>query len=230
MQSPIVALTVCAMASAEKMSEGGALAPVASALSPPAASVGFEISAGRDLPRVGARDRIAVTAARTGLSNAMRHHAFLFADLCGYTEYTCRHGDLLAAELAVTFHKRARELAYHERCEVIKSIGDAVMVRADDPHDALRLAQRVIALNRSESYPQIRVGVDVGPAIEHAGDWYGSTVNTAARVTEAALPGEVVLTERARVAITGGSDIPLSARGIWKFKGLPEMRLHAARA
>ena len=218
------------MASAEKISERGAVARTASSLSPLAPSLSLEISAGRDLSRVGAGDWPAVAAARTGLSNAMRHHAFLFADLCGYTEYTCRHGDLLAAELAVTFHKRARELAYHQRCEVIKSIGDAVMVRADDPHDALRLAQRVIALNRSESYPQIRVGVDVGPAIEHAGDWYGSTVNTAARVTEAALPGEVVLTERARVAITGGSDIPLAARGVWKFKGLPEMRLHAARA
>ena len=230
MPSRTVAFTVWAMASGEKIPEGGVVASIPSALSPPAASLGFAISAGRDRSRPGASDRIAVTAARTGLSNAMRHHAFLFADLCGYTEYTCRHGDLLAGELAVTFHKRARELAYHQRCEVIKSIGDAVMVRADDPHDALRLAQRVIALNRSESYPQIRVGVDVGPAIEHAGDWYGSTVNTAARVTEAALPGEVVLTERARVAITGGSDIPLAARGVWKFKGLPEMRLHAARA
>ena len=218
------------MASGEKIPEGGVVASIPSALSPPAASLDFEISPGRDLARVGARDRIAVTAAGTGLSTALRHHAFLFADLCGYTEYTCRHGDLLAAELAVTFHKRARELAYHQRCEVIKSIGDAVMVRADDPHDALRLAQRVIALNRSESYPQIRVGVDVGPAIEHAGDWYGSTVNTAARVTEAALPGEVVLTERARVAIIGGSNIQLAARGVWKFKGLPKMRLHAASA
>ena len=230
MQWQAVAFTVSAMARLEKMSEGGAVAHIASALPPPAALPSFEISAVRDLPRVGASDRVAVTAARTELSNALRQHTFLFADLCGYTEYTCRHGDLLAAELAVAVHTRARELAVHERCEVIKSMGDAVMVRADDTRDALRLARRVIALNRFESYPQIRVGVDVGPAVEHAGDWYGSTVNTAARVTEAALPGEVVLTERARVAIIGGSNIQLAARGVWKFKGLPKMRLHAASA
>jgi class 3 adenylate cyclase len=34
----------------------------------------------------------------------------------------------------------------------------------------------------------VRAGIDVGPAVERASDWYGSRVNTAARVADAAPP------------------------------------------
>ena len=132
------------------------------------------------------------------------HRAFLFADLCGFTEYTVRHGDELAAELALAFHERARKLAAEERCEVVKSIGDAVMVQSCDCRDALRFACRLLHLTDVEGYPKIRVGLDIGPAVEHEGDWYGCTVNTAARITEAAQPGELVVTERARAAWQAG--------------------------
>lgn len=155
-------------------------------------------------------------------------HTFLFADLCGFTEYTHRHGDEPAAQLALAFHERAEELAAEERCDVVKSIGDAVMVRADDCRDAVRLAWRILALSELEDYPPIRVGLDSGPAVEHRGDWYGSTVNTASRVTDAAAPGELVVTERARAAIADGTHVQLVARGVYRLKGLPDVRVHAA--
>jgi adenylate cyclase len=157
-----------------------------------------------------------------------KSHAFLFADLCGFTEFTRRHGDELGAELAVSFHERVRERAADERCEVIKSIGDAVMLRADDLEAALRVGSRLIALGESEGRLRVRVGVDVGPAVHRAGDWYGSTVNTAARVADAAAPGELVLTERARAAVALGPRVRLLDRGTSHLKGLPAMQLHAA--
>jgi hypothetical protein len=73
------------------------------------------------------------------------------------------------------------------------------------------------------------VGVDVGSAVEHAGDWYGSTVNTAARVTDAAAPGELVVTDRVRAVIAEGADIGLTTRGVLQLKGLSTIRLHARR-
>jgi adenylate cyclase len=155
-------------------------------------------------------------------------HAFLFADLCGFTAYTHRHGDELATRLALAFHERAGELAAEESCDVVKSIGDAVMVRADECRAAIRLAWRILALSELEDYPPIRVGVDIGPAVEHRGDWYGSTVNIASRMTDAASPGELVLTDRARAAIAGAPHVELRARGVCELKGLPQMRIHAA--
>ena len=155
-------------------------------------------------------------------------HTFLFADLCGFCEYTLQHGDEQAAELALAFYRRTRDLAAEEGCDVVKSIGDAVMMHAGRCHNALRVAWRILALSELEGYPPIRVGVDIGPAVERAGDWYGSTVNTAARVTDAAPPGELIMTERARAAIAGSAGIAVVGRGVWRLKGLPAVRLHAA--
>jgi class 3 adenylate cyclase len=157
-------------------------------------------------------------------------HAFLFADLCGFTEYTHRHGDERAAEVAVAFHERVCELAAAAGCEVVKSIGDAVMIRSHDAHDALRLGSRVVALGGVESRLHVRAGIDVGPAVERSGDWYGSTVNTAARVADAALPGELIVTDRARAALGGRSNMRLLARGERLLKGLPNTPLHMAAA
>lgn len=156
------------------------------------------------------------------------HQAILFADLCGFTEYTCRHGDELAADLALAFQERARALAAEESCHVVKSLGDAVMVHSSDCRRALSFGWRILALSQVEGYPPIRVGLDVGPAVEHEGDWYGSTVNTAARVADAAGPGELVVTDRARAAVADGSSVVLVGRGTWQLKGLPGVRVHAA--
>ena len=156
--------------------------------------------------------------------------AILFADLCGFTEYTWRHGDERGADLATDFHRRVRVLAEEEGCRVIKSIGDAVMVQSADCCVALRLAYRIVALGQIGSYPPIRAGLDSGPVVEREGDWYGSTVNAAARVADAAGPGELLLTERARDAVAGTRGIALAGRGLRDLKGLPAVRLHAVLA
>ena len=157
---------------------------------------------------------------------------FLFADLCGYTEYTCLYGDELATELATAFHRLVRELAVEAGCDVIKSIGDAVMVRATNCRVAVRLAHRILVLSARDGYPPVRIGLDTGPAIERDGDWYGTTVNSAARVADAAAPGELLVTDRARDAINDAisdtASIELVTRGIRQLKGLPASPVHAA--
>jgi adenylate cyclase len=82
---------------------------------------------------------------------------------------------------------------------VVKTIGDAVMVRHDEPAQAVRLgltaAHEVIA---GHGFPAVRVGMHHGPAIEREGDWFGATVNLAARVAAAAGGGEVLVTSAVR--------------------------------
>ena len=156
--------------------------------------------------------------------------SFLFADLCGFTAYTCLHGDELAADLAIDFHDRVYELAAEEGCSVVKSIGDAVMVHSRDCRAAARLACRILALSEAEGFPPIRVGLDSGPAVRHGEDWYGSTVNAAARVADAAKPGELLMTERARRAVAESASFTLVERGVRRLKGMPALALHAAVA
>jgi adenylate cyclase len=157
-------------------------------------------------------------------------NTFLFADLCDYTEHTFREGDEFAAELAVGFHLLVRELAATESCEVVKAIGDAVMVRAAQVEDAIRLAQRIHESGEQLGYPPVRVGIDTGPAVARDGDWYGTTVNRAARVAEVGIPGEMLLTEGARAALAPSGDLRIAERGLRALKGLPEALVHAAYA
>jgi adenylate cyclase len=153
-----------------------------------------------------------------GLKVVCRLHTFLFADLAGFTRFTARHGDDRAAELAVCFYEHVRELARAHGCEAIKAIGDAVMVRGHDGDAMVKLAARILALADEHGFPPVRVGLDTGPAVQRGGDWFGATVNVAARVTSAASPGELLLTERTREAYAGA----LCERGRYRLKGLPE--------
>jgi class 3 adenylate cyclase len=155
---------------------------------------------------------------------------FLFADLCGFTEYTSEHGDELAADLAISFHRRVRELVSEEGCELIKCIGDAVMIHSGDCRVAMQLAHRILALGDCEGRPPIRIGMDRGPAVQREGDWYGGTVNVAARVADAATAGELLVTERACNAMRGAARVRLVARGVLHLKGLPALAVHSARS
>lgn len=147
---------------------------------------------------------------------------FLFADLVGFTEFTVRHGDHRAADLAVSFHEHVCELAAEHGCHVVKAIGDAVMVRSENGDAAVELARRILALAEAEDFPPARIGLDTGPAVERDGDWFGSTVNTASRVSSAASAGELLMTERTLRASEGLTSIELSERGQRRLKGLPE--------
>src|SRR5437899_2952826 len=140
-------------------------------------------------------------------------HTFLFADLVGFTGFTTRHGDERAADLAVSFQERVCGLAAELGCHVIKTIGDAVMVRSDDGDAAIALARAILDLVAEARLPLVRVGLDTGPAVERNGDWFGSTVNTASRVTAAAGAGELLMTERARSVRGTGLRQAARARG-----------------
>lgn len=154
-------------------------------------------------------------------------YTFLFVDLCDYTEGTWLHGDDWSAEVAVGFQELCRRLAAEE-CEFVKSAGDAVMLRAASSHEAVRLAERIQTACAERGYPEVRIGIDTGPAVPRAGDWYGTTVNTAARISKKAAPGELLMTERARAAAVGAGELRTVERGHWSLKGLPKMTLHAA--
>jgi adenylate cyclase len=139
---------------------------------------------------------------------------FLFADIAGYTALTEAHGDEEAADLARDFYRAVAELVAADAGEVVKTIGDAVMVRYSAPDDAVRLALRVAGdVMAGHGFPTVRVGVHHGLALEREGDWFGATVNLAARVTGLAAGGEVLVT-RAVLEAAGEIDgVTFESRG-----------------
>jgi len=146
----------------------------------------------------------------------MAQHTFIFSDLVGFTALTEANGDDRAAELALDFYARVRTMLPGHRAEEVKTIGDAVMLRCDDPALAVRLGLRIVSgLEAVPGYPPVRVGMHSGPAVCREGDWYGTTVNVAARLCGAAGGGEVLVGEST-----------LKAAGRLRKVRLEERRLH----
>ncbi len=103
---------------------------------------------------------------------------------------------------------------------VVKQIGDAVMLVSPDPEAAVRTALALVeGAESEENFPPLRAGVAFGPAVNRWGDWFGSTVNVASRLTERARPGSVLTTEEVRDA-AGEDAFAWSTAGEKKLKGL----------
>ena len=126
---------------------------------------------------------------------ALGEAAFLFADIVGFTAYTEIHGDPRAADLAWRL-RLGVEAQLGDDAHVVKTLGDAVMARVADPAEAAAAGLRIVAhALPGTGDPDVRVGVHCGPAVECMGDFFGTAVNVAARVSALAAPGEVLVTE-----------------------------------
>ena len=124
-------------------------------------------------------------------------HTFLFADLVGFTALTEAEGDEHALQVAVTLQARVRTLLPTYRASEVKALGDALMLFGEDPANGIRLGLRIVSeVEADATLPPIRVGIHWGPAVEREGDWYGRTVNVAARLCSAAGGGQVLVSDR----------------------------------
>jgi adenylate cyclase len=148
-------------------------------------------------------------------------NTFVFADLAGFTALTEAHGDSSASKIAADFVAGVRRILANYDAEEVKTIGDEVMIRVVDPETAVRIGLQIVDQLAFHRSPPVRVGVHSGPAIHRDGDWFGSTVNVASRVTNAAKPGEVLLTDATRSEL--GDGFELEARGARYLKHVPEL-------
>jgi adenylate cyclase len=81
----------------------------------------------------------------------------------------------------------------------------------------------------THALPPAHVGIHAGPVVFHEGDYFGRTVNLAARIAEYARPGEVLVSQ-AVVDATEGALVAFSEVGPVELKGVSgAVRLHVAR-
>lgn len=152
-----------------------------------------------------------------------------FADLVGFTKL----GEAVPPEelenLANRLSGLARDVA-SPSVHFIKTIGDAVMFVSTDPAALLRAALELVAAAEKEDLPQLRVGLAAGRAVRRAGDWFGSPVNVASRVTGVTRPGSVLVAKSAHDAIGSGDEFSWSFAGARHLKGVKgEVKLFRAR-
>lgn len=150
-------------------------------------------------------------------------HTFIFADMSGFTALTEAHGDDAAADLVAELAAAVEPRLSRREAELVKSIGDALMIRGEDPLEAIGLALEIVhEVGGQDRFPTIRAGMHTGPATRRGDDWFGTTVNLAARVAGQAAGGEVLLTEATRSALQPGHNLTLRERGRVQLRNVSE--------
>jgi adenylate cyclase len=150
-------------------------------------------------------------------------HTFVFADMAGFTALTEVMGDEEAVELAHRFSDLLRVLLSDHGAEEVKTIGDAMMIYVAAADQAVELGLRIVdELGARPRFPIVRVGMHTGPAIERGGDWFGATVNLAARISGAAGGNEVLLSEATQIAAGELDGVELSRHGQQELKNIRE--------
>jgi adenylate cyclase len=165
---------------------------------------------------------------RTGLrSRLVKPPAICFLDITGYTRLTEERGDEAAAELASRLTPLVQRTAERHGGKVVKWLGDGVMFHFREPTGGVFAALEMIGAITTAGLPPAHVGLHTGPVVFQGGDYFGRTVNLAARIGEQAAPGQVLVTQEIvdRVVPDGIAFQPI---GTVELKGVSEpVLLHA---
>jgi class 3 adenylate cyclase len=136
---------------------------------------------------------------------AVRRLALLFTDLQGSTALYDRIGDMKAFDLVRLHFGHLRKCISNNSGALVKTIGDAVMASFVDPLDALRAALDMRAqiaqfnADAGNDLIALKIGLHTGACLavtlNDRLDYFGQTVNTAARVQSLAEANEIVVTD-----------------------------------
>jgi class 3 adenylate cyclase len=152
----------------------------------------------------------------------------LFSDIRGFTEYTNHFGDEAAFDILRQHNTIVRKQIELFGGQVVKTQGDSFMVSFTTARGAILCAvavQRAIAeTNRDHTDTRIAVGIGIntGEPIQEGGDFFGSTVNLAARVCAAAGPAQILISETTRHVAGRIDTVEYVDRGLHELKGFPE--------
>ena len=130
---------------------------------------------------------------------------FLFTDLKGSTALYERVGDLVAFDLVRQHFRVLHDIVAAEQGAVVKTIGDAVMATFTTPDRALKAALHMrdamgrINAERHNEDLLLKIGIHEGPCLavtlNNSQDYFGQTVNIAARVQGLASSRAIYVTQ-----------------------------------
>jgi adenylate cyclase len=157
---------------------------------------------------------------------ARRPPAIAFLDLAGYAALAEERGDEAAAALASDLAGVVQEAAQTQGCRPVKWLGDGVMFHFSDAGTAIRSGLELIEKTERAIEVPARIGIDAGAVVVQEGDYFGRTVNVAARIADYARPHEVLVSDAARDSC-GVDGVEFELIGDVPLKGVSRtVRLH----
>ena len=131
---------------------------------------------------------------------------FAFLDLCGFTAYIDAHGDGEAVLVLANLRAALRATAEANGVRINKWLGDGAMLSGVESRAVMACALDARERLRSSRALPLRGGIAEGLVIMFEGDDYiGAAVNIAARLCDAAAPGQLLVAGQARFEIPEGA-------------------------
>lgn len=152
----------------------------------------------------------------------------LFSDIRGFTEYTEQYGDEAAWEVLQAHNAIVRRQIEAFHGQIVKTQGDSVMVAFTTARGAILCAvaiQKAIAeitQDDGQARMAVGIGINTGEPIQEGGDFFGNTVNLAARLCAAAGPGQILVAETTRYVAGRLDGIEWVDLGLHELKGFQE--------
>lgn len=172
-------------------------------------------------------DAVARRHSETGLEAGAQEDelAVAFVDLSNFTALTdgSELGDV--ADLLDRFEALAFDVVVEAEGRVVKLIGDEVMFVCPDPGDAARAALEILEGAAKADVPPARGGLAQGRLLRQGGDYFGTAVNRASRITQVAAPDTVLVDQEMQRALAGRDGLRLEPLGERALKGLGRTRL-----
>jgi adenylate cyclase len=154
--------------------------------------------------------------------------AIAFLDLSGYTELAEERGDQAVAKLAADLAGLVQEAAHAHGGRPVKWLGDGVMFHFTDPGSAIVSGLELIEQTERTIAVPARIGINAGAVVAQEGDYFGRTVNIAARIADYASPHEVLVSDAAKQSASV-DDVEFELVGDVSLKGVSQaVRLHRA--
>ncbi len=143
----------------------------------------------------------------------------MFVDVVESTRRIAEMGDSRWRELVLRYHEVVTDAAESHGGQVIKTVGDGVLLTFDQPTAAIRAAIAIRDRVRDLDL-DVRVGLHMGECEIVADDVHGMAVNIGARVAAAARPREVLTSQTVRDLVLG-SGAQFEDRGSHELRGVP---------
>jgi class 3 adenylate cyclase len=147
--------------------------------------------------------------------------AIVFIDLSGFTRLTEEEGDATAARRGGQLVEIVLGACARHGGRLVKTLGDGAMLHFRSVAAALGVASDVVDPATGPGLPPRRAGIAAGPVVARDGDFFGRTVNLAARIAAITPPGEVWVSESVVTAVAEADpEFRFESRGERVLKGL----------
>ena len=158
-----------------------------------------------------------------------RPPAICFFDVTGYSRLTEERGDAAAADVAGRVARLVQRTSAEHGGRTIKWLGDGVMLFFREPGRAALAALDMMDGVERDGLPPAHVGLHAGPVLFQEGDYFGRTVNGAARIADSAQRGQVLVSQEV-VDAADVAGVAFDPIGPVELKGLIEpLFLHSLR-